>query len=596
MFKPCWAAVLVASCCFTAQAEESIEHISVYANRTPTAESQVLASLTVLERADIVERQAQDLPALLAQLPGINLSRDGGRGQNSGLYVRGGNSGHTLVLIDGVRSGSATLGYKALAMVPLELIERIEVIRGPRAAWYGADALSGVIAITTRKVQGAELNANVGSFGQAGADVSLSQQVGDLNISATAGYSRADGFNVRKDLDPDRDGYNQRFAKLAADYQTSLGLWQAQFDINSGFYQFDIVRYDENQVIEDQADTLSRSYLLGWQHQLGQWQHQAQLSRVLDDDTAYGPTSRSPFVTERDEFSYQTSTAINENLNWLGGVNWYSENVAHSGVNYDADSRINRAIFSGLNFKQGALQLDGSVRRDLTDQYGGNNTWQLAAGYWFTDAWQLRASRGAAFKAPTFNDLYYPGSSNPELAPERTLSDEVAINYRVANGSIQLAWFESDVNNLIQFDMVTYLPRNIEQAKISGAELVIEVDVAGVQQSFAYSWIDTENTLTGQRLVRRPENTLNWRAAHSWDKLSAYITADYQSNTYQGEFASSEYLGGFTVWGIGSSYQLSPALTIRAKVDNLFDKTYQTNASYTTAGVNFGLSLSYRPQ
>lgn len=587
MFKPSWAAVLVASCCFTAQAEESIEHISVYANRTPTAESQVLASITVLERADIVERQAQDLPALLAQLPGINLSRDGGRGQNSGLYVRGGNSGHTLVLIDGVRSGSATLGYKALAMVPLELIERIEVIRGPRAAWYGADALSGVIAISTRKVQGAELNANVGSFGQAGADVSLSQQMGDLNLSATAGYSRADGFDVLNNTDPDRDGYNQRFAKLAADYQSSLGLWQAQFDINSGFYQFDTAWGTE-----DQADTLSRSYLLGWQHQLGQWQHQAQLSRVLDDDTTYGRFSRSPFVTERDEFSYQTGTAINENLNWLGGVNWYSENVARSGVNYDTDSRINRAVFSGLNFKQGSVQLDGSVRRDLTEQYGGNNTWQLAAGYWFTDAWQLRASRGAAFKAPTFNDLYYPGFSNPDLAAETTLSDEVAVSYRVANGSIQLAWFENDVDNLIQFNGGK--PQNIEKAKISGVELVIEVDVSGIQQSFAYSYIETENTLSGQRLARRPEHTLNWRAAHSWDKLSAFVTADYQSNTYQGTFASSEYLGGFTVWGLGSSYQLSPALIVRAKVDNLFDKRYQTNADYNTAGVNFGLSLTFR--
>lgn len=591
MFKPSWAAVLVASCCITAQAEESIEHISVYANRTPTTTSEVLASVTVLDRTDIVERQAQDLPALLAQLPGVNLSRDGGRGQNSGLYVRGGNSGHTLVLIDGVRSGSATLGYKALAMLPLELIERIEVIRGPRAAWYGADALSGVIAITTRKAQGAELNANVGSFGQAGADVSLSQQVGELNLSATAGYSRADGFNVRKDLDPDRDGYNQRFAKLAADYQTSLGLWQAQFDINSGFYQFDTAWGTE-----DQADTLNRSYLLGWQHQLGQWQHQAQLSRVLDDDTPYGPVSRSPFVTERDEFSYQTSSAITENLNWLAGVNWYSENVARSGVTYVIDGRINRALFSGVNFKLGKVQLDGSVRRDLTDEYGGNNTWQLAAGYWFTDAWQLRGSRGAAFKAPTFNDLYYPGSSNPELAPETTLSDEIAIHYRVANGSIQLAWFENDVDNLIQYDSVSNQTLNIEQAKISGVELVIAVDVAGIQQSFAYSWIDTENTLTGQRLVRRPENTLNWRAAHSWDKLSAYITADYQSNTYQGTSASSKYLGGFTLWGVGTSYQFSSALTIRAKVDNLFDKKYQSNASYTTAGVNFGLSLSYRPQ
>lgn len=595
MFKPALAAVLVASCCSAAAnttEHTNLEHISIYANRTATPQQDVLASVTVLERDDIVARQANDLPALLAQLPGINLSRDGGRGQNSSVYIRGGNTGHTLVIIDGVRSGSATLGYKTLSMLPLELIERIEVVRGPRAAWYGADALSGVIAITTRKAQGTELNANVGSYGQVGADVSASQQIGDLAVRATVGYSQADGFNVRKDLDPDRDGYDQRFAKLAADYQTSFGLLRAQFDINSGFYQF-----DTGWGTEDQADTLSRTYLLGWEHQLGQWQHQAQLSRILDDDTTYGPDSSSPFVTERDEFNYQTGTAITDNLNWLGGVNWYSESVGRSGVNYVEDNRINRALFTGLSFKKDNVQLDGSVRRDLTTQYGGNNTWQLAAGYWFTEAWQLRISRGAAFKAPTFNDLYYPGegSSNPDLAPERTLSDEVAISYRAANGSVQLAWFENDVDNLIQLD-ANYMPQNIEQAKISGIELAIQADVAGIEQSFAYSWTDTENTLTGLRLARRPEHTINWRAGHSWNKFSAFVTADYQSNTYQGPYAVNEYLGGFTLWGLGGSYQLNDQLSVRAKLDNLLDKNYQTSAGYTTAGINVAISLSYRPR
>lgn len=594
MFKPAFAAVLVASCCSAAAnttEQNNLEHISIYANRTATPQQDVLASVTVLERDDIMARQANDLPALLAQLPGINLSRDGGRGQNSSVYIRGGNTGHTLVIIDGVRSGSATLGYKTLSMLPLELIEKIEVVRGPRAAWYGADALSGVIAITTRKARGTELNANVGSYGQLGADVSVSQHVGDLAIRATAGYSQADGFNVRESLDPDLDGYDQRFAKLAADYQTRFGLLRAQFDINSGFYQF-----DTGYGTEDQADTLYRTYLLGWEHQLGQWQHQAQLSRILDNDTTYGPDSSSPYVTERDEFNYQASTAVTDNLNWLGGVNWYSENVGRSGVNYIEDSRINRALFTGLNFKQSSVQLDGSVRRDLTTQYGGNNTWQLAAGYWFTDAWQLRFNRGAAFKAPTFNDLYYPGSANPDLAPERTLSDEVAISYRTASSTVQLAWFESDVDNLIQFDTATYLPENIEQAKISGIELAIQADIAGIQQNFAYSWTDTENTLTGLRLARRPEHTINWRAEHSWNNLSAFVSADYQSNTYQGQYAVNEYLGGFILWGIGASYTVSPALTLRAKVDNLFDKDYYTSDGYTTAGTNFGLSVSYTPQ
>lgn len=589
MFKPSWAALLVASCCFTVHADESIEHISIYANRTPTKIEHVLASVTVLDRAAIVERQATDLPALLAQLPGVSIARDGGRGQNASVYVRGGNSGHTLVLIDGMRTGSATLGYKTLAMVPLDLIERIELIRGPRAAWYGADAVSGVIAITTRKAQQTEFNANVGSYGQVGADLSVSHQQGDLALSATAGYSRADGFNVRDNLDADKDGYQQRFAKLAAEYQTAFGLWQAQVDLNSGFYQFDTAWGTE-----DQADSVNRSYLLGWQQQAGTWQHQAQLSRVLDEDTPYGPVSRSPFITERDEFSYQATTSLSQQLTWLVGLNWYNESVAGSNVNYAVQNRINRAAFSGLSFRQDKLQLDGSVRRDLTEQYDANNTWQFAAGYWFTERWQLRASRGAAFKAPTFNDLFFPGFSNPELAPEKTLSDEIAIQYRVTNGSIALVWFENDVESLIQFDFATSKPQNIQQAKLSGLELVVTAEVAGIEQHFAYSRVETENTLTGLRLVRRPEHKLNWRAAYRWDKLAAFVTADYQSDTYQGAFASREFLGGFTLWGVGASYALSSELSFRAKVDNLFDKNYQTNAGFNNAGMNFGLSLSYR--
>ncbi|CAM5192536.1 vitamin B12 transporter BtuB [Alishewanella longhuensis] len=174
------------------------------------------------------------------------------------------------------------------------------------------------------------------------------------------------------------------------------------------------------------------------------------------------------------------------------------------------------------------------------------------------------------------------------------MSDEIAIHYRVANGSIQLAWFENDVDNLIQYDSVSNQTLNIEQ-EISGVELVIAVDVAGIQQSFAYSWIDTENTLTGQRLVRRPENTLNGapRIAGISYRLISRLTIKAIPIRVPLPAANTS---GFTLWGVGTSYQFSSALTIRAKVDNLFDKKYQSNASYTTAGVNFGLSLSYRPQ
>ena len=589
MFKPAFAALLVASCCFAqaeqATSETNIEHISIYANRNATPIPQVLAAVTVLNYDDIQARQATDLPALLAQLPGINLSRDGGRGQTSGVYIRGGNTGHTLVLIDGVRVGSATLGYKSLALVPLELIERIEVIRGPRAAWYGSDALAGVIAITTRRNDAAQLNATVGSFGQTAADISVSTQIDKLTLRTSVGASAADGFNVREDLDPDADGYRQRFVKLAADYASTLGVWSAQFDVNSGWYQFDSAWSSE-----DEAKTLNRAYLLGWQHQVGQWQHQAQLSRTLDNEATYGPDSKSPFVTERDEFSYQADTDLSDNLSLLAGLNWYKEQVDKSLTAYEQTSRINRAVFTGLRYQLDALSLETSGRRDLINQYGGQTTWQLAAGYQIADSWLVRASRGSAFKAPSFNELYYPGYANPDLKPQESISDEIALNYVADALSLSVAWFERDVTNLIQG---VEQAENVLLASIEGVEFGIEQRWEQYQSSFAYTWLDSRNETTGYKLERRPEHTLHWRGSYQADSWSAFITTDYQSSTYQGPYASVANLGGFTLWGLGSQYQLTQKLAVAAKVDNLFDKRYQTSAAYNTAGVNFGVTLRY---
>ena len=606
MFKPAFAALLVASCCpVTASAlvtaslndtsvannnpDAAVEHISIYANRTATLQQDVLASVTVLERADIVARQANDLPELLAQLPGINLSRDGGRGQNSSIYVRGGNTGHTLVLVDGVRSGSATLGYKALSMLPLELIERIEVIRGPRAAWYGSDALAGVIAITTRRSNTLELHGRVGSYGQAGADISVSQQLERLTLRASAGASQADGFNAQPAQDPDSDGYQQQYLKVAAEYHSDVGLWTAQADVNSGFNQFDTSFGNE-----DETDTLSRAYLLGWQQQLNSWQHQAQLSRNLDSDTTFGPDSRSPFVTERDEFSYQAASELAMGLQFVGGVNWYQEQVAKSATAYEQTSRTNRAIFAGVNYQFNLLQLEAAARHDAINQYGAETTWQLAAGYQLTEYWQLRASRGTAFKVPSFNQLYFPGFANPSLKPEQSISDEVALSYLTSGLTLQLAWFDREVTNLIQG---VELAENVVLATVSGLEFSLLQTWQQWSSNFSYSWLDTANRSNGFKLERRPENTINWRGSYTADNWSAFITADYQSASFQGlDWFSGDAFPeapAHTLWGLGLSYDITPQLTLRARLANVTDKDYYTSRGYATAGANFGLSVSY---
>ena len=569
---------------------ESIETITVYSSRQAQPVEQALNSVSVLDRADIVARQAQDLPALLSQLPGVTISRDGGRGQNSGIFIRGGNTGHTLILVDGVRTGSATLGISSLAMIPLDIIERIEVIRGPRAAWYGSDAVAGVIAITTRRAQSTELSVGVGSYGLLETDLALQHRQGDLQVHANLGYSRADGFDVQPALDPDKDGYWQRFATLGANYDTELGYVYWHSKINSGRYDFDTAWGSE-----DRSAVLQRSHVLGWQHEIAASQHQLQLSRNLDSDKTFGPDSQSPFQTKRDEVNYQWNHDLTTAWSVLLGANWYQEEVAKNPPDYEVTSRTNRAIFSGVQYQPEQWLLEIAARQDRFSQYGTERTWQMAAGYYFTEQWLLRVSRGTAFKAPSFNELYWPGFGNADLRPEESVSDEVALRYSADQLQSEFVVFDREVTNLIQgLEQV----ENVRLATVRGAEYSLAWQQANWHHQLAYTWLDARNEQTNEPLIRRPKHSLNLRTQLQHEQWSAFATLDYQSSTFQGFDWSSNAnfadLGGFTLLGIGGSYQLNPAWQLQLKLDNLTDKTYQTSIGYATAGLTVGIRVRYQ--
>lgn len=589
MLKYSLAALAVTSLLPAAFAD-SIETITIYSSRQPISVEQSLASVTVLERDEILARQAPDLPALLHQLPGVTIARDGGRGQNSGVFIRGGNTGHTLVLVDGVRTGSATLGQTSLSMVPLDLIERIEVIRGPRAAWYGSDALAGVIAITTRRQQQTELNAGVGSYGLLESDLGLQRQLGAWQLQANLGYSRADGFDVRPDLDPDKDGYWQRFARLGTDYQSDMGQFYWHSTINSGRYDFDVAWGSE-----DRSAVLQRSHVLGWNHQAAATGQQLQLSRNLDSDRTYGPDSSSPFSTSRDEVNYQLTQQLHPSLNVLVGANWYQEEVAKAAPAYDESQRRNRALFTGVNYQPAQWLFEAAARQDRFSQYGKERTWQLAAGYYLTEQWLLRLSRGTAFKTPSFNQLYWPGFGNPELQPESSISDEVALRFSGQALQSELVLFDREVTNLIQGSEQA---ENVLLARVRGAEYSAQWQLASWQHQLGYTWLDARDEQNQQPLQRRPKHSLNLRTSWQGEHWQAFATLDYQSSTFQGlDFTTmTNYpdLGGFTLLGLGASYQLTPAWQLRAKLDNLTNKNYQTSIGYDTAGRTLGLRLSYR--
>jgi len=563
---------------------DDIERISVYANRQSQPINETLTSLTVLDRSQILKSQVRDLPALLNLVAGVSVARSGGRGQLSSVFVRGGNSGHTLILLDGVRIGSATLGYQSLALVPLEQIEKIEIIRGPKAAWYGSDALAGVIAITTRKDDRTELNVSLGSFGQAEASVGGSLKRDDLRLFASMGTAHGDGFSATTNGDPDRDGFSQHYLKLGADYQTGLGIFGWQSNLNTGFYEFDTSWGG------DQADTQQDSHQLSWQGDILGTTQQLRVSRSVDEDTSFGDAvARSLFKTDRDEVDYQLSYELASDLTWLVGSNWYQESVQKDAPNYSQAERTNQSLFTGVSYQWQQWLFDSAVRRDSITGYGAENTYQLSGGYQLTDAITLRLSQGTGFKVPTFNELYWPQYGNPLLKPELSRSRELGLDYQQGAWTVNLTGFDRDLTNHIQ--KVGNSLENVLLATVKGAELTLGWQGEAWQSGATYTYLDGKNEKAGTDLTNRPANKLAWQVARQWQDTELGLTAQYQSEAYSVNYPNTAELGSFVVWGLGASHQWQPGLTIRAKVDNLFDKSYQTNLGYQQAGVEFGLSV-----
>ncbi len=565
----------------------AIEHISVYANRQARPVSASLTSVTVLDRAEIDRRQVRDLPALLQQVAGVSVARDGGRGQNSSVFIRGGSSGHTLVLLDGVRIGSATLGYQALAMVPLELVEKIEVIRGPKAAWYGSDALGGVIAIITRQGQKVEFNANIGSFQQAEASLSGSTKIQDnLNLFGTVGTARAEGFSAKVNADPDDDGYQQSYLKAGADYQSAMGLFKWQSQLNDGYYEFD------TSFGGDKANTQQDSHQLDWSLQQEQVSHQLKLSHSIDSDTTYGlNVADSLFETKRDEASYQATVTLSPAWSLIGGSNWYQEQVDKNLPNYSQDRRTNQSLFSGVSFQGEQWLFDATGRHDNVTAYGNKNTYQLSAGYRFTEQLTGRLSQGTAFKVPTFNDLYWPNFGNTLLKPEESKSRELGLAYNGSKLQLDVVLFDRDLTNLIIGGQNV---SNVLLATVEGGEVTAGFELLGSSQNFSYGYLNGKDEKTGLKLVKRPAHKVSWNNSKQWQDWTFSSHALYQSRSFSGKTWDGKLqpeLGSYLIWNLGLAYQWQPNITVRAKVDNLFDKEYQTNLGYLTAGVEFGLSV-----
>ncbi len=595
------------------------ETIVVTANRSIQDKFDTLAAVDIFTREKIEQIQPLSISDLLGRVAGITISTQGTSAHKSSAFVRGTNSDHILVLVNGVRVGSATLGAKSIADIPVQLVERVEVIRGPRAALWGSDAVGGVIQIFTR-----DLSPGEGQVGVKVGSNSLYQGYGALGfgnenhsytLSATA--EKSNGFDVTApsgnippavDKNDDDDGYDRQSVSLSGTSQfTKQYALELNTQYDQGTTEIDANTTDPVYGSGDESSYENYHLLLRNHLQLEQVYLQLGLSTSQDsnednysdyNDENGGNNKNNIFTTTRDQITALAQLPFAQSSEVTTGAEWYTESI-DTNNEYDKTTRDASALFITGRHNIEQIKLEASVRYDKVGDINGETTYQLAAGYQVSDQLLFSLSHGTAFKAPSFNDLYYPGSGNPDLVSETSDSTELLTRYQNDIFSAEVSVYQTNIDNLIEWAPIDssgfiWKPSNIAQAEIFGAEATITADIADTSNRLTLSHVDAEDKTTGKQLARRPYFSANYNFFYSLEQLEFTFDVNYQGSSYDKSYSQDKTLKAYTLLDVGVNYRLNDQLSLFAKVTNLTEKDYQTASNYPGAERGYSLTLDYK--
>ncbi|MDQ7989926.1 MAG: TonB-dependent vitamin B12 receptor [Candidatus Dactylopiibacterium sp.] len=594
------AAVLLAlaSHAYAQQAATELSDVVVTANRVARTADETLASVSVITRQDIEQSQARSVPDLLSGLPGVQFANNGGPGKATSLFLRGTNDGHTLVLVDGVRVGSATLGSVSLQDIPVDQIERIEVVRGPRASLYGSDAIGGVIQIFTRK--GAQAPAfRVGAGSRQTFEGAASGGFGSpdlwLNVGTTASSTR--GINARETAnEPDRDGYTQSSASVRGGGRIGEAL---SYDLQARHLEARN-KYDGNPNISDVKQELYAGTL---RYDVSErLSTSLKLAQNLDATSSFKEEKFSSRIdTRRSQASWENSFTLATGHELIGGLDYQYDEVLSNNA-YDRAKRINRAAFAEYLGKTGRFDYQLAGRHDKNEQFGTHNTGSVAAGYGFSPALRVRTSYGTAFKAPSFNDLYYPNSGNPALQPEQSRTLEAGAGGKLGDFTWDASVFKTRLTNMIAWSPDAngdYKPANVARAHITGLELAASQKFGRTTLAASASFLNPKDhsggATEGNLLARRARQSGSLAVDHELGRWAFGATLKGTGKRYD-TASNAVKLGGYSTTDLRAEYRFTPAWRVQTRVENVFDKRYQTVNTYNQPGVGAYVTVRYEPK
>ncbi len=617
-----FAALLCAVIPFAQAATDTLDEVVVTATRLEQPLDQSLAHTTVINNAEIRASQAADVPALLKNLAGIEVYQGGGIGKQSSLFMRGTNSSHAVVLLDGVRISSATSGLTAIDQLMLDQVERIEVVRGNVSSLYGSEGIGGVIQIFTRRGKGAptfNASAGAGNHNTQRVSAGLGGEVENNSFSVQLSKFKTGGVSAVKSslvptVNPDKDGYdNTSFSASVShhfntDHRLSLSLFDSVAD-NQTDNAFGLPADINKSRNEIQKVALTSDNRLS-----DIWQSKLQLAQGVDDtrnflngspDLALG----AMFKTTSDQLSWQNMLQLGEHNMLNLGVEQLKQRVSSSTA-FTRISRTDNSLFAGYTGVYGAHQVQVNLRQDRYSDSGTVDTALLGYGYDINDAWRITANTGTAFKAPTLNDLFYPFvnygtfggvtysyAGNPNLKPERSRNTEVGLHYATNGQRANLVYFDNRISDLITSNNLPALTMiNLSKARIDGFEMAYSGQFGNTSVKAALTVQNPRDSQTGQVLLRRAKSFGNlgvtqqmgsWQVGGEWQQSGS--RTDIDINTF-----ARTALAGYDVVNLSARYSFDKQLGMSFRVDNLLNADYMLAHGYNTLGRTVFVGLSYQ--
>lgn len=587
-----------------AQSPTTLDLVTVTATRTPQSLDARVADLTVIGADEIARSGAQSLTEILQRHAGLEITMNGGPGATSGIFMRGANPGQTLLLINGLRVSSSTVGAPAPEAVPVDQIERIEILRGPASSLYGSDAIGGVIQIFTRKpadVFRGDINAGYGTYDTWTGSAGVSGSAGPFRLGVRGGGRRSNGFNATTnpgafDYNPDRDGYRSENAGIDAALTLAPGQeLTAQYLYNRLNNQFDGgPGFDDRTITKLETWQIASSNRL---HEL--WSSRLSVGEGIVDSVSMFAFGDAPFKTRQRQYAWQNDVTLPVGLLTLV-LERREENIEEQS-DFPVTERNTNAVNAIWRGEIESHSLQVNLRHDDSSQYGGETTGAVAWGWRFAPEWRVTASYGTGFKAPSFNDLYFPGFSNPDLVPEEARNAEAGVYWTTRSGELaseaRLVGWHNRVRELIVLqcnELFECAPQNVSRATLQGVTLGWAGRWRDTTVDASIDLQDPEDDDSGNLLPRRARQHGALRVGQWLGPVRLGVEMVASSHRFD-DAENQRRLAGYAIFNLTAEWKVGKGVTLFARGDNVTDRDYELASGYSTGGAQWFAGVRWQP-